>query len=436
MKQVFSTLGILFVMACFGACTKEPVIQPPTPELYTLKIDNQFNNVEARLGLFLSDKEGVVRAFRWLNGGDTAQIRVPGSVIGDRFDGTIVKITNSETPGTGIRDTSVELTTYPQLTHNQTIILRNLSFQQSIRLKVTFEGVTSVDSVIVPDGLTFARPQPGNNFTGEYLTFHSGQLWIRVLLNGEALWRFIYFERADGPTLITTLQSGLMPPIIAKPIKVKLPFPASWSYKVDGVIDTATRRFVPIGDLLRAPGGFVPTIDRLDVFEPNSGDPQVPTPLPYNKGYRVRLESINGIGSGYKYYTDRFYNRLPAEITSPSFSIAPTVLADTRSVGVICTPGFDVLSITRSRTGATRYSWEAFAVPANGSLVHRLPNVPEELAALYPVLKAYQFDKGIRVRAESYDRITTFEAAMKARMLHHDVLWQAKAGYVGVEAVY
>jgi hypothetical protein len=436
MKYTFSAAGLLLLTVIFWACGKDPVTQPPAAPLYSILADNKFNAVEAQIGLFLSDKEGIVRAFRWLPGQDTAQIQVPGSVTTDLFDCTIVKIVNSEATGTGIRDTSVELTTYTQLAHGESVVLRNLSYQQTIRFKVTFGDVTSVDSIIVPDGLTFARPLPGNQFTGEYLTFHSGQIWIRALLNGESLWRFAYIERAEGPSLTTTLQASLMPPIIAKPAKIKLPFPASWSYKLDGIIDTAARRFVPIGDLLRAPGGFVPTIDRLDVYEPNSGDPQVPTPLPYNKGYRVRLESINGIGSTYKYYLDNFYDKLPAEVPTPTFSTASTVLADARSAGVICTPGFDALSISRSKAGTTHYNWEAFVAPVNGSLVYRLPDVPAELATRYPVLGGYRFDKGVRVRAESYDRFTAFGQVMRARLRNHDLLWQAKAGYLGREEVY
>jgi hypothetical protein len=242
-------------------------------------------------------------------------------------------------------------------------------------------------------------------------------------------------ERVEGPALVTTLQSKLMPPIIAKPIKVQLPFPASWAYKAEGVIDTAARRFVPIGDLLRAPGGFVPTFDRLDIFEPNSGDPAVPTPLPYNKGYRLHLESSRPIGVSYTLYYDRFHDRLPAVVQAPTFSTSSTVLADGRAVGVICTPGFDALALTRVRAGSTRYQWEAFTEPA-GTLVHRLPDVPKEVADLYPVLKDYRFDRGVRVRAESYDRLSVFGAVMRTRMLNHDVLWQAKAGYVAKEETY
>jgi hypothetical protein len=429
-------LFVLFSgLAFFIACYKEPQYVPPTP-LYTVSVDNKFNAVEARVGAFLSDENGFVKTFKWLPGNDTTQVQVPGSGVSDRYDCTIVKIVITEASASGGRDTSVELTSYTQLPHGENIVLRNLGFQRSIRFRITFDNVTSVDSVIVPEGLTFVQPRATNNFTGEYLTLHSGQVWVRALLNGDPFWRFIYFERAEGPTLITTLQSDLMPPIIVKPFKVQLPFPASWSYKVEGIIDTAAKRFVPIGDLLRAPGGFVPTFDNLSIYEPNSGDPQVPTPLPYNKGYRVRLESNAPIGATFKYYLDRFYDKLPAEVPTPTFSLAPTVLNDSRSVGVICTPGFDALAITRVKAGSLNFKWESFVQPVTGPLIHRLPDVPEELGILYPGLKRYQFDRGVRVRAESYDRFTFYQAVIKARLENHDPLWQAKAGYLGREETF
>lgn len=428
-------LLFLLIVTFFAACDRDPVLVSESDKKYTLHAHNTFSSIEARTGIFLSDQEGKVRAFRWLPDQDTARIQVPASSESDVFDCTVVKVTATEVSGSGVRDTSVELTTYTRIPHNETVILRNVSFQQSVRFRITFAEATRVDSVIVPDGLTFMQPKPTNNFTGEYLTLHSGQMWVRALLNGDPLWRFVYFERVSGPALVTTLQSSLMPPIIAKPIKVQLPYAASWAYKVDGVIDTSARRFVPVGDLLRAPGGFVPTFDRIDVFEPNSGDPAVPTPLPYNKGYRLRLEGNRPVGVSYKLYYDRFHERLPSVVQAPVFSTSPTVLADGRSVGVICTPGFDVLAVTHTREGVTRYQWESFVQP-EGTLLHRLPDVPEEVSTKYPVLKDYRFDRGVKVRAESYDRLSVFGAIMRTRMLNQDVLWQPKAGYIAKEEVY
>lgn len=426
-------LFLLVATLCYN-CQKDPGVQPPTAPPYTLYVDNQFNALQHRFALFLSDADGKVLAFRWLMGNDTAIVELPGTTLGDRFDCTIAKITAFEAPGSGVRDTTVQLTTYTQLPSGEAIKLQDPEYRQLINFNVKFSGMSSFDSIIVPEGLTFARPLPLNGHQGQYQVYHTGALWARVQINGDPHWRFTMLRPISGSTLATEIEVSRMSTILAKPTKIKFPFVAAWKYQVDGVFDSTARRFLPLGDLRRAPGGAEVLFDELQVIEPDAGDPQISIPLPYQL-YRLHANGDGG-PNAYRYYIDRLYSKLPGTAPIPSFDIAPTTLADKRSVAVQCVGNFDLLSLNWSKGGTPNIQWEALVRYANGLVSYRLPDVPDALATAIPALKNHQFDKGVRVRAESYEQFSLFDAIIRQHLQNYDPLWRARAGYMGREEVY
>jgi hypothetical protein len=431
MKNLFY---LFFLAFCFAACEKDPAPLKPETAAYTLYVRNDYNTLEDRFAVFLSDSEGKLRAFRWIPARDTAQVVIPGARIDERFDCTVTRL-QVISSGAGVRDTTVFMSTYTQVIHGEQINLRNLEFRQSIDLKLTLTGIQSLDSIIVPDGLTFIKPQRSNNFSGQFRVLHTGNLWIRVRINGEDNWRFLWFEKVQGPELVVNVDPKLWTILFAKPFRVNLPFTAPWQYKVEGILDTAKRQFVPMGDLLRAPGGVIPVFNQLVVFEPNGNDEFQPFPKPY-QSFRL---SINGAATppGYGLWVDKIYApKLPASLPEPGFDIDRTTLADNRSVGVQCFGDFDVLRITRKNSGKPRVSWEVIQKPANGLVISRLPDVPAELNRLIQPLQNYNFGPGVQVRAEAYDQFTIYEAVVRQMLHNNDALWQAKAGLLGREEVY
>lgn len=431
--QAFRFSFIVIMLAFLLGCNKDPLVSTPTPA-FSVNFQNDYGEIQSRFAVFLTDADGKLLAFRWLPGNDTAQIQVKDATANDRLDCTVAKITTFEAPGTGIRDTTVTLTTYTQILSGENIHLHDPEYRQVVDFRVNFTGMTTFDSIIVPDGLTFARPQAANNFSGQYRVYHSGQVWVRVLANGDPTWRYTLLDKVNSPVLATTINVSQMTPIFAKSPKILFPFVAPWQYKVDGIVDSAARQFIPVGDLLRAPGGAVPTFDQLTVVEPNPGDPQIPVPLPYQL-YRL---AANGPSStdGYHYYIDKIYKTLPSTTPLPNFDINPTALADNRSAAVQCVGTFDALSLNWAHAGKLKVYWEVLARPTNGIVAYHLPEVPTELSALYPPLRGYQFSGGVRVRAESYEQFTLFESIVRQKLRNIDPLWQARAGYLAREEVY
>lgn len=430
MNKKCSLLSLLAALAFFS-CKKDSAPIEPTEPVFKITLNNEFNPLAAHFAAFLSDEDGKILVYKELPGSATTEIELPGTRTSDRFDCTVVKIVTLNAPGSGLKDTLVNLTTYTNLASGETIHLRDLNYQQTTDLNVIFTGVTSVDSIIVPDGLTFMRPEPSNNFNGQYRVLHTGKLWLRVRVNGEPMWRFIIFENVSGPTLSVTLDANLLLPIMAAPVHLTLPFSAAWQYKVDGLVDTAALKFLPLGDLLRAPGGAVPVFGELDIFQPIFNDVFNPQPKPYN-GFRLQLSGEDISLGGYSYFSDFFYENLPNNLPAPAFDLLPTTLADNRLVATQCIGSFDVLAFKRARAGTPNIQWEVFAAPANGIVTYRLPDVPAELGAPFPALKNYDFGGQVRVRAESYERLD-YDAAIRRRLHNADPLWQARGGYLGRE---
>jgi len=414
----------------FFSCEKDSNPTPPDPA-FKLTLKNEFGLLENRFAAFLSDEDGKVLVYREIpGGGDTVQMEVPNAQPTDRFDCTVVKIVTIDAPGSGVKDTTISLTTYTNLGSGETLNLRNLFYQQSTDLNVTFTGVTSVDTIIVPDGLTFVRPQPVNNFTGQYRILHTGQFWLRIRINGEQIWRYLIFKDVNTPTLTTTVDASLLLPILAAPTDLTLPFSAAWQYKADGVIDSSALKFLALGDLLRAPGGAIPVFGEVRIFEPISNDaPNNPEPKPYGI-YRLQASGSDD----YTYFSDFFYQKLPTALPEPDFDLAPTILSDNRLVATQCVGDFDALVFARSRAGTPNITWEVYVAPSNGIVMYRLPDVPEELGNQFSSLKNYDFGGQVRARAERYDRLD-YETAIRQRLLNNDPIWQAKAGYLGREEI-
>lgn len=414
-----SLIGLLGFTLLFG-CRKndDPA---PLPPVFEISFQNDFSPLEAQFAVFVSDETGKTRAFQWLPGQAKTEIRVQNVSEDERFDCTVMKMTVIESPGSGLRDTGLVLTTYTGLSNGKLLQLRELDFHQQIDLKVTFSGVSSVDSVIVPDGLTFAKPQPSNNFTGQYKTLHTGKLWLRARVNGQPEWRFFFFDNVGGPTLAVTLNLPALQIIPTPPHRIDLPFLASWQYKVDGLVDTAKLQFLALGDLLRAPGGFVPTFNSFDVFEPE--------PLPYH-GYRVTVDGTDPQPGGFSYQSDRFYENLPDGLVPPAFDVQPSAIHDDHVAAVRCVGEFDALVFSRSNSAHPSISWEVYLKPDPGQFVsYRLPDMPWALGEQFRDLKYFSFGNKVAARAEAYDKVSDYEALLELLFLQKDPLWKPRAGF-------
>ncbi|TNE50193.1 MAG: hypothetical protein EP344_17490 [Bacteroidetes bacterium] len=422
-SRIILLLGLS--LAVFSNCRKNDNPEPPDTTTFRVNFHNSFNILEAQYAAFLSDADGKVLGFRWLPGNDTAQLTLSDVQPGERFDCTVVKVETLVAPGTGLRDTTITVTTYTNLFNEANIYFRNLFYTQTTDLSVTFTGVTSIDSIIVPDGLTFARPQSDNNFAGEYRILHTGQFWVRLLINGESNWRYAYFDGISEGSVDTTLDASVLPQLAGPVGQVSLPLLVDWEYKLDGVLDLDQKKFLSIGDLIRAPGGAIPVFDQLAVFQP----PGVPF-----TGYRLRFSGYDNTPGSYGYTCDWYFETLPTQLQSPGFDVLSASVADKRWVSIQCSGFIDLLSFTRTHSGTPHLSWEALVAPTNnGSVTYRLPEIPDALKMAYPVLQSYNFDPGVRVRAEGYETLNVYPEVISRRMRMEDPLWQMKAGYIALE---
>lgn len=415
----------------FVSCKKDPPPDPPggtTP--FELTIQNQFAQTDARFAVFLSDADGRMQVFRWLPEKDTAHVVVPDSKTTDRFDCTIAKITTLISPGTGIYDTTVVLTTYTNLAHGTPVLLDSPGFLEATDLYVTLQNFNTLDSIVVPDGLTFDLPQAGNNYKGHYRILHTGRFWCRLRINGETAWRYVNFDQIHADSLNATLDLATLPEISTAPASVSLPFPAAWNVQADRIADISQRQFLSIGEPIRVPGGAIPIFDAINLYEPPN--------LPFNAGYRLRLNGTELAANGYTYLCDRVFSSLPAQVPALPIDIQPTLLADNKLAAAICSGPIDLLAFTRDYTDAMLHlQWELLVSAGNNGLVStRLPDLPAELAALFKPLKNYAFGGKVRIRAESYDAYSTYEQVIARRLVPDDPLWQMKAGYLGRERVF
>lgn len=420
------------------SCVKNSTPGPgPAFQVY---VNNEYNLLQGQFAVFISEPDGgKLRAFRWAPGEDTLLMQVPGSSADDKFDCTIAKISTLIAPGTGVRDTFLTLTTYTGLNSGAQINLRDPVYQQASTLRFSLTGMSSLDSVVVPDSYVTQRPQASNNYAGEYYCYHTGKCWMRVLVNGEHFWKFARFDNISGDVVdANTLNTNIFTTILAPPIAINLPFISEWYLKVDGLVDTSKLQFFPLSEQIIPPGDFVPKVNHVDIFEPVNNDQFDPN-RPYN-GYRLRARGDEPATDGYTYIIDHLYDAIPATLPVPNFDLQPTILSDNRLVAVQCSGNFNLLAFSRSyngpdpaHTGALHMTWEVLTQPAQGIVSYRLPDVPAELGDLYGPLKNYSFDGKVRARAEAYDTPLSYGQIVQQYLGANDPLWQAKAGYLGRE---
>ena len=434
-KLLFFGALLLSGVSFMPACDKAPVI--PEPEThYTLLINNEVDVISAHYRVFISDEDGDLLAYREIDGPDTAIMQVPGKKESDKLSVSVLREVVTQ-GGTG-RDTSLNIQTYTQTPSGQTLNLRNSSFHQNTDLKIQFIGVNSLDTVVVPDGLQFIRARPENNYFGQFRVQHTGDIWVRVKVNGESDWRFWHFRNISGPTLETTLDVTLMPIIFAKPTKMTLPFSSAWSYQIDGVIFLNSLSFIPLGRTVIPPGGANPTFGLLDVYEPINNPEFFPEPKPYST-FRLRFSGDDGSATnGYTYFCDYFSVNLPTTLPNLNFDLEPTTLSDNRLAAARCVGAFDALTFSRLATHShTTYQWEIHHPPVPGSIVtSRLPDLPEVFRQYYPGLHNYPFGQSVLTRAESYDGLNDYDAVRRERMEQNSPIWQARSGYLGRGEVY
>jgi hypothetical protein len=409
--------GLFFL---FG-CQKDPNI--PTRTTYEIVLGNDYNLLQGQYAAFLTNSAGEIKAFRWLNGSDTTQLTIPFSTE-DVYDCTLAKITVLETAAG--RDTSVELVSYKQIANHSEMNIRNLNYQKTIDYRIQFKNITSLDTIIVPNGLTFVKPQASNNFFGHFKIQHTGDFWFRVRINGDPHWRYMIYNNFNGTELTDEIDPNILPKMADDPPIIDLPFLATWKYSLEGVLNLESSRLIPIGDLDRAPGGSVPVLNQLTVFKPDNQS---------FLGYRVNLKGYNSQEGGYTFYYDRIFETVPTFIQKPNFDVSPSTLNDGRLIAVNCVGDFDDLVITRKNNTTPHISWAVITeTGGNGSTVkYRLPDVPAALSAKFPSLGNYSFGAQTLVRAENYAFLDGIDAVYSKIFKANDPFWQAKAQMMGIE---
>jgi len=415
-RFLFSLLTILFLVSCDKN-------DPPTPvgeERFSVTFHSAYSILQNETAGFLTDESGHVRVFQWLPGPGTTKITVPDAKPGERFDFSVAGIFTRAVPGTGLIDTFVSVRTYTNLADSAEFDLIPPGDAYETDFQIKFTGITTLDSIVVPNGVTFALPQPDNNFQGQYLVQHSGQFWCRVKVNGESKWRYLLLDNVTGSTINVARDATTLPDLPPSAASIGLPFFAAWTYRLDRALDPDHNKFLPIGPQFPIPGGVVPLFDAIQVLEPSG--------LPAH-GYRLWFLGEDPAPGGSGYECDRFFSVLPGTLPALNVDIQPTSVADKRVIAVTSSGPVDVLSFTRF--GSPNISWEVFVAPAStGPTMYRLPDVPAELSNRFPSLKTYDLGNSVRVRAEAYDGFNSYDEAIKARMSGFDPLWQAKAGYL------
>jgi hypothetical protein len=419
----YSLLTILF-FSCKG---KDPIIiDPKTP--FEIVFDNKFSIIQNQYAAFLSDKDGKTFAFRWLKGQDTTHL-----TIGDwdaalpKPDLTLIKINKIES-SFGV-DSFLFVQTFTGVKDGTSLLLDQKEYLQTTFLNFTLTGATSLDTIIVPDGLTFTKPSNLNNFTGVYRVQHTGKIWFRLRVNGEGFWRYMYFDNVQTDQLTAELPISLLPHQ-ESPKGIALPYITNWKYRVDGIIDTSRNEYLALGDLSRAPGGATFSFSELKVFEPIPFDP-IPTP-PFYTSYRIKFSGINVDGNGY--HLDDYFTSIPAVLPQPNFGIEPGFLSDNRLVACKTTGTYDAMVFIRKKEGNPSVTWETYH-PPTANIEYRLPDIPTQIATTYPDLSQYNFNQQVNGRAESYIRKNGYEEVIQTIFKDIDPFWRTKAGYLGLEKV-
>jgi hypothetical protein len=436
MLRIF--LFSLAIVLVFTYCKKDPFVPVIAPKTFELFINNEYNAIESQYAVWLSDQDGLQKAFRWIPGNDTAIVSIPGSLATDRFDCTIAEIVKVDESGSGVTDTIIRLTTYTQIGSGQSINLRIPNKVKVCDLKVKFEGMTSFDSIVVSDAFILSKPQSINNYTAHYRVQHTGDFWFRVLVNGDPHWRFLVVDNITSDLVdLGTINPSVMGLNLAYHDRMNFPFSSIWKYTFEGAVDTALGKYFPLGEPLRAPGGATYFQNFIDVVEPITDDVFFPTlPKPYTD-FRLKAYGSAINSGGYDYAIDQYFDSIPLHLPIPTWDIEPTTATGYRIVAVKCVGDFDVLSFSRSRSTNPSINWEVQTKPQNGAIIsYRLPDVPEEIGKRYPALGNYYFDNSVRARAENYSLYSNYEYIQRKKMKNDDAYWQAKGKYLARERAF
>ncbi len=421
-------LPIPILVFALVSCAKDPSPTPPggTEIPFEVVVQNDISELAARHAAWLSDASGKVLDFRWLHGNDSTHLIFKHFHAGDSLlDLIIARMTT--VVGSGSTDTTLLVKTYTGVANGEQVRLRDPEFRQTTLLHIQFTNITSLDTIIVPDGLPYARPGWWNNFSGLYSVQHTGQIWLRFQLNGDPHWKYLKFESVSGSDLNVVLDQPALLPTEDHPHTIQLPFVANWKYRVDGVRDAAKLQFTALGDLNRPPGGALPQFDVLDVYPPITFDPLSFWPF---TGYRVALSGTNTDGSTYIF--DQMLDSLPVLLPKANYAVQPINTPDDRRANVQTTADFETLVLVRSHAGQPNLTWEAY-LPVTLNAGYRLPDVPSELGAIFPDLANYNFGKQVRARAEDYQNLGSYRAVLDKIFRNDDVLWQANGRLLAKE---
>ncbi len=415
---------IFFALLLFISCEKEN----PAPQTKSFEIlfDNELNELQIKAAAWFSDADGKVLAFRWLNGDDTT--RLVFNKLDENLPTPNLTLAKYFVQSNGVgNDTTVTVNTFTAVKNGSTFHIRNQEFRQTTQLKLTFPDAQSVDTIIVPDGLTYSRPGWWNNYYGEYRCFHTGNLWFRLKVNGDDHWRYLFFKEINQAEVVVQVPTQILP-IEAHETPIPLPFDAPWKYRIEGLIDVANRKFLPLGDLERAPGGAQKVFDTLLVFEPIPFDPVAPPSVAYSQ-YRL---AVAGQNAGEGYFLDDIFQKLPTKLPVATFDINPAgAVSDGQNASANCFGDFDAFVFSRKKSNPnSTLTWETWQAPQT-SLSFKLPEVPDDFGKIFPDLKNYNFDGKPRGRAEGYRNLASFDEVLTQLFDENNPFWKAQAGFLG-----
>lgn len=405
------------------SCNKE---NTPVREAFNITLNNEFSLLQAKYAAFLTDQTGKVVAFSWLNSKDTTTLTLRNTDE-TTFDCTIVKTYNAGTLSSP--DEKVELVTYTAVKNGALINLRNLDTEKMDDIKLQFINISSLDSLVFPESTALVTPQPSTNYFGNFRVKHSGDYWLLAKVNGDPSWRYFTFKNYATTVNPYYIDAALLPKMQNAIPKVKFPFTARWRYHIDGFLDVDQQKIIPLGDTYEEPDANVAIGDVLSVYRPEDIT---------LTGYKLDVEGTMLAGSNsYTLRINRWYDALPTEVEAPDFTVKPTLINDNKQISVQCDGNFDALVVTRTTTGYPEIHWSAYLAPAPDSNVsYALPQIPEELATLYPQLASYAFDNGNVVRAERYRRLFGYEEMLATIFTNADYYWQTKNELMSVEKTF
>lgn len=423
--QFFTLLFFLFSLGGFlvQSCNKTSNIEPRLP--YTVIVNNEFTLLEARVGVFITDDDGTVAAFSWLKGRDTTHFGLKYSDF-DKYNCTIVKISIDRDSGTP--DTLVEMTTYDHVPHNTVINLRVLEYEQEVNIKMQFKNLSTLDSLIVPESEAIITPTQSNNYFGNYIVNYTGDFWLRAKFNGAPEWKYLLFNNFSQTPNTLHIDPNLMQTMTKLPHQINLPFASKWRYHIDGIIDVDNVKLMPLVNILEEQDSKIPNTNQLRIYQPDN--------LALN-GYRLCLNGVKDVSKNYTFGIDRYYSILPNSIELPDFNIESTLVNDRNRINIRCIGNFDALVVTRTISGTTKINWSVYIPPVqDGDISNELPQVPKEMASLYPKLANKQFDNGTSVRAERYKLLFGFEDVQLTIFDNSDALWQPKNELTTIEKTF